>query len=90
MAGELVSAIAQAGNVEVAIELALREICAMTGWELGQAWIRNDGPYLECSPGLVRRVRRSSRRSATRSESMTFGQGEGLPDAPGRRSGPYG
>ena len=43
------SAIAQARNVEVAFELALREICAFTGWAVGQAWVRNGGRYLECS-----------------------------------------
>lgn len=78
LAGELVSAIAQAGNVEVAFELALREICSLTGWALGQVWVRNGGPYLESGPAWCAS---STQLQAfrDRSESLTFGLGEGLP-----------
>ena len=78
LAGELVSAIAQAENVEVAFELALREICALTGWAFGQAWVRNGGPYLECSPAWCA-TSTDLRPFRDRSESLTFGPGEGLP-----------
>jgi PAS domain S-box-containing protein len=78
LADELMSAIAQARSVEVAFELALREICALTGWALGQAWIRNGGAYLESSSAWCAA---STRFQAfrDRSESLTFGPGEGLP-----------
>jgi PAS domain S-box-containing protein len=78
LARELMSAIAQARGVEVAFELALREICAYTGWAVGQAWVRNGGPYLESSSAWCAA---STRFQAfrDRSESLTFGLGEGLP-----------
>ena len=75
---ELTIAIATANTVEGAIELTLREICAVTGWAMGQAWTRNGGPYLECSPAWCA----SSERFAsfrTRSESMNFGLDQGIP-----------
>jgi PAS domain S-box-containing protein len=78
LAGELVSAIAQARNVEVAFELALRELCSMTGWALGQAWLRDGGPYLECSPAWCA-TSTEFQAFRDRSESLTFGEGEGLP-----------
>src|SRR5690242_13684241 len=78
LAGELVSAIAYAENVEVAFELSLREICALTGWAFGQAWVRNGGPYLECSPAWCA-VSADLQPFRDRSESLTFGPGEGLP-----------
>jgi PAS domain S-box-containing protein len=78
LAGELMSAIAQARTVEVAFELALREICAFTGWAFGQAWIRNGGPYLESSSAWCAKSERFQA-FRDRSESLTFGPGEGLP-----------
>lgn len=78
LTGELVSAIAQARNVEDAFELALREICALTGWALGQVWVRNGGPYLECSPAWCA-ASTELQAFRDRSESLTFGPGEGLP-----------
>jgi PAS domain S-box-containing protein len=78
LAGELASAIAQAGNVEVAFELALREICALTGWALGQVWVRNGRPYLECGPAWCAQGP-ELQPFRDRSESLTFGLGEGLP-----------
>jgi PAS domain S-box-containing protein len=78
LAGELISAIAQARNVEDAFELALREICALTGWALGQAWVRNGGAYLECSPAWCA-ASTDLQAFRDRSESLTFGPGEGLP-----------
>jgi PAS domain S-box-containing protein len=75
---ELAVAIAQARTVESAIELTLREICALAGWALGQAWVCDDGSHLECSPAWCASSNRfQSFRS--RSESMTFERGRGLP-----------
>src|SRR5262245_45016959 len=75
---ELTAAIAGAETVQGAIELVLREICSLTGWRLGQAWMRNDSAYLECSPAWCA----SSDEFASfrqRSASMTFEPGVGLP-----------
>jgi hypothetical protein len=47
---EVTAAVAGASTVRDAIELILREVCALTGWAMGQAWTRNGGSYLECSP----------------------------------------
>jgi PAS domain S-box-containing protein len=75
---ELTPAIAQAKTVEGAVEITLREICAYTGWAMGQAWTRNGAPYLECSPSWCA-VSDDYRAFRTRSESLTFKHGEGLP-----------
>lgn len=75
---DLTPAIAQASTVEGAIDLTLREICAHTGWAMGQAWMRNGAPYLECSPSWCARSE-DYRALRSRSESLTFKHGEGLP-----------
>src|SRR5438093_8437803 len=77
---ELISAIAQARTVESAIEITLREICALTGWKLGQAWMCGDRgcSHLECSPAWCA-TSEDVRPFRTRSESMTFDKGVGLP-----------
>jgi PAS domain S-box-containing protein len=75
---EMTAAIAGAETVQGAIELVLREICSLTGWQLGQAWMRNDSAYLECSPAWCA----SSDEFLSfreRSASMTFEPGVGLP-----------
>ena len=58
---ELTSAIAQARTVEGAIEITLREICALTGWTLGQAWTSRRRLQ---SPGVQPRLVRGSERCA--------------------------
>lgn len=78
IAYELTSAIAQARTVESAIEITLREICALTGWDLGQAWTCGPCGHLECSPAWCASSERV-RAFRSRSESMTFEQGVGLP-----------
>ena len=75
---ELTPAIAQAQTVAGAIELTLREICAYAGLAIGQAWTRNGAPYLECSPSWCA-VSDEYRAFRSRSESLTFKLGEGLP-----------
>lgn len=34
--------IAQASNLDSALELVLRELCEVTGWEIGEAWVPNE------------------------------------------------
>jgi PAS domain S-box-containing protein len=75
---EMTAAIAGAKTVEDAIELVLREICALTGWPLGQAWMRNDTSYLECSRAWCA-ASHDFKSFRERSASMTFEPGVGLP-----------
>ena len=75
---ELAPAIAEAATVEDAVELTLREICAHTGWVMGQAWKRNGSPYLECYPCWCGAAE-DYMPFRIRSESLTFRAGEGLP-----------
>jgi PAS domain S-box-containing protein len=75
---EMTAAIAGAHTVRDAIELVLREICALTGWALGQAWTRTGGSHLECSPAWCA-VSTDLLPFRERSASMTFEPGVGLP-----------
>ncbi len=75
---ELAPAIAEAATVEDAVELTLREICAHTGWVMGQAWKRNGSAYLECYPCWCG-TDEAYMPFRVRSESLTFRAGEGLP-----------
>jgi PAS domain S-box-containing protein len=75
---EMTAAIAGAKTVQDAIELVLREICSVTGWPLGQAWMRNDSSYLECSRAWCA-VSEDFESFRERSTSMTFEPGVGLP-----------
>ena len=75
---EMTAAIAGAKTVRDAIELVLREICSLTGWPLGQAWMRNDSSYLECSPAWCA-ASDDFESFRERSASMTFEPGVGLP-----------
>jgi len=75
---EMTAAIAGAKTVQGAIELVLREICSLTGWPLGQAWMRNDSSYLECSPAWCA-ASDDFESFRERSTSMTFEPGVGLP-----------
>jgi PAS domain S-box-containing protein len=75
---EVTASIAGASSVRDAIELVLREVCALTGWALGQAWTRNGGSYLECSPAWCA-ASEELLPFRERSASMTFEPGVGLP-----------
>jgi PAS domain S-box-containing protein len=75
---EMTAAIAGASTVQDAIELVLREICSLTGWPLGQAWMRADSSYLECSPAWCA-ASDDFESFRERSASMTFEAGVGLP-----------
>jgi PAS domain S-box-containing protein len=79
LARELAFLIAEAEDLDDALELALRRICEATGWGMGQAWILSGtGSHLECSPAWhagshgLESFRRAS-------ERMTFEPGMGLP-----------
>jgi PAS domain S-box-containing protein len=75
---EITASIAGANSVRDAIELVLREICALTGWALGQAWTRDGCSYLECSPAWCA-ASEDLLPFRQRSASMTFEPGVGLP-----------
>jgi diguanylate cyclase (GGDEF)-like protein/PAS domain S-box-containing protein len=70
--------ISEADDLYAALHRVVRTVCEVTGWMGGQAWIPRTDGRLECSsawhasvPGLY------AVRSA--SETLTFGEGEGLP-----------
>ncbi|MFE1745426.1 PAS domain-containing protein [Coleofasciculus sp. H7-2] len=47
----LTQAISAAPDFHTALSVALRQVCEMTGWNFGEAWIpSSDGTILECSP----------------------------------------
>jgi PAS domain S-box-containing protein len=79
LARELAFLIAEAEDLDGALELALRRICEATGWGMGQAWILSEtGSHLECSPAWHGGSEGfESFRKA--SERMTFEPGVGLP-----------
>jgi PAS domain S-box-containing protein len=72
-------AINQAASFHEALAISLREICRLTGWEYGEAWVPSaDGKRLECSPAWHGDT---SRLSSFRkySEELRFEANEGLP-----------
>jgi PAS domain S-box-containing protein len=79
LAHDLALEIGAAETAEAALELSLNKICDRTGWAIGQVWVPSeDGSYLKCSaawysalPGLEA--------FRSRSGSITFAPGEGLP-----------
>jgi PAS domain S-box-containing protein len=79
---ELALSIGEAGSVKAAIELTLKVICERTGWELGQAWVPAQAceSNLECGAAWSTSAAKVSA-FRTRSESITFQPGEGLPGA---------
>ncbi len=71
-------AINQAAGFHEALAIALREICTLTGWEYGEAWVPSaDGTRLECSPAWHGDARRLSF-FRQYSESMSIEANEGL------------
>jgi PAS domain S-box-containing protein len=69
-----------------ALEVALSQVCEITGWSLGEAWIPNaEGTVLECSPSWYCRcigddgVVSALKRFRQHSEGLTLGLDEGLP-----------
>ncbi len=76
---ELMRTIAEAGNFDSALQLALEKVCKKTGWEYGEAWIPNPQKNrLELSPAVyIKNSRLESFRKA--SERFTFKPGQGMP-----------
>lgn len=73
---ELVLAIAGAGDSQSAMATALERICAVTGWDCGEAWlvdpshrVLTNGPWHSRDPSLI----------AFHRASATFARGQGLP-----------
>ena len=71
--------VGEAETLDDALAFVLREVCAVTGWAIGELWVpTSDGTRLDCHPvwhgatPALREFRDASR--ATR-----FGPGEGLP-----------
>lgn len=71
--------IGEAKDFQSAIEAALKNICEITGWNYGDAWIRSkDGSVLEripggyCSSGSLKQFKELS-------EKFTFPPGTGMP-----------
>ena len=79
IAQELAIGIAAAETLDAALTLALRRICEETGFALGQAWTREgESSYLEL--GAAWPTDSNALEAFTsRSESMTFERGHGLP-----------
>ncbi|MGH7450206.1 MAG: PAS domain S-box protein [bacterium] len=72
-------AINQAAGFHEALAIALREICTLTGWEYGEAWVPSaDGTRLECSPAW-HGARHHMSALRKRSEGLSFKANEGLP-----------
>ncbi len=75
----LAIAIAGAENVPAALEAALRVVCHVTGWVVGQAWVPGaDGKYLECSPAWHGETSHFEP-FRTCSQRLRLAPGEGLP-----------
>ncbi|OAI49359.1 hypothetical protein AYO44_06405 [Planctomycetaceae bacterium SCGC AG-212-F19] len=75
----MTGAIADAANAESALAITLQQVCAATGWALGEAWVPTaDGRYLACSPAWhCRAPGLDAYRQA--SLPLRFAPGEGLP-----------
>jgi len=76
---ELMRTIAEAGNFDSALQLALEKVCKKTGWEYGEAWIPNThNNRLELSPAVyIKSSKLKPFRKA--SEQFTFKPGQGMP-----------
>jgi len=49
-------AISSAADFQTALDVALHQVCEITGWSYGEAWIpATDGMALECSPSWYRK-----------------------------------
>jgi len=49
----LILALSESDDLDSALNVALKEVCQLEGWSLGQTWLPNrDGTFLECGPAL--------------------------------------
>jgi diguanylate cyclase (GGDEF)-like protein/PAS domain S-box-containing protein len=81
---ELALQIAATDSAEGALDLILRQICQMTGWDYGEVWLPHDpaeggDPYLECSPLWFSSDQASWQQFRACTARIRFGLGEGLP-----------
>ena len=68
-----------APNVDASLGALLRQVCEVTGWQLGQAWVpSSDGTSLECSPAFYARVK-GIEKFRSFSEHFRFEPDIGLP-----------
>jgi PAS domain S-box-containing protein len=71
-------AIFESVDFHSALKVALKEVCAATGWAIGEAWVPSaDGSVLECSPAWYGSESLEIFHRA--SEALTFAPGVGLP-----------
>jgi PAS domain S-box-containing protein len=71
-------AIFESVDFHSALKVALKEVCAATGWDLGEAWVPStDGSVLECSPAWYGKESLEAFHCA--SIALTFAPGVGLP-----------
>jgi PAS domain S-box-containing protein len=72
-------AMAEAEDPDAALEVAVREVCRATGWDLGEAWTPfPDGDSLVCSRASYLRDP-ALQPFRAHSERLTLRRGEGLP-----------
>jgi diguanylate cyclase (GGDEF)-like protein len=82
---KLLEAVATAANeassIEEAMEVALRRICAHTGWPVGQVFLATEDSPHELVPASVCHFQHAERFRAFRraTEAIRLGAGEGLP-----------
>jgi diguanylate cyclase (GGDEF)-like protein/PAS domain S-box-containing protein len=75
----LTQSIGEAADLDSALSVALEEVCSLTGWEYGEAWIPDaqdrvlERAFTWCGRASAAREFRS------RSEGRSFAHGEGLP-----------
>jgi diguanylate cyclase (GGDEF)-like protein len=69
--------ISEADDLSGALQCVLQTVCELTGWLGGQAWTPRTDGRLACSPAWYDAAGLHAVRSA--SETVTFGEGEGLP-----------
>lgn len=75
----LTKAVNRATDFQSALAQTLRQVCDLTGWSLGQAWIpTDDGEFLECSPACEVTAA-GLEVFCTRSRQNHYRPGEGLP-----------
>src|SRR3989338_3871464 len=75
----MTQAIHEAENYQAAIEVALREICETTGWDVGEAWLPTpDGKSLACCPAWYGRTK-SVAKFRVLCDGLAFAPGIGLP-----------
>lgn len=72
-------AISEAPDLETALEVTLREVCEVTGWVMGEAWVPDEqGEKLVCSK-VWHVIQNGLIKFSGASEQYSFARGTGLP-----------